>query len=274
MISHFSDMTAQAFQGSFALCDLLAAEVVLRTPKMNILGSLVESSNGRSKVKKESTENPASTQTSNELQKRLNSKSSGEVTLPLKDVLGLVTLVANLESHIEGTPLIDDSSLYSTIHSMISMEAKFPQLKEQFSNLKARTGIEECENEKSSANLKYLSVPSSDPRNHQRIQRRGSCLDAFLDQQIKHEYIEVVKEDEDTPETEEIEIDAEDDEDDTYNGMDIALDDEDEEDEDIENNEEDEDGLDDITFDTDCQSQEQVPLSNNKSNNKSSNQNV
>ena len=120
---------------------------------------------------------------------------SDEVKLPLKDVLNLVTLVANLECQTQGDNPSDDLSLYSTIHSMVSLDAKFPKLKEHFKNLHDMRNISEkphCAQKDG-----YQPVCSRPPQEEGcawRPQKRASVLDVFIDENIMREYVELGEE--------------------------------------------------------------------------------
>ena len=128
-------------------------------------------------------------------------------------------------------PSLDDTSMYSTIHSMVSMDAKLPMLREAFVNLHAKNQQSAMQNKNTKAPIMYKPVIYENRGKH--LHRRESALDVFLEDNTRREYVVVGQEDDDqdtsdpiTQEmvTEEMEVpDLEDDGEDTFQGLDTIL---------------------------------------------------
>jgi len=209
-----------------SLQDLLSAEVVLRSPKAKFFTNLISQNPTDFSKKLGSVDAP------NQLKRKQD--ESDEVTLPLKDVLNLVTLVANLECQTQGDNPNDDLSLHSTIHSMVSLDAKFPKLKAHFKNLhdiKHNAGKPSPMHKDGYMPVSSSQAPGSNSTS--RVQNRASILDAFLDDNTKREYVEVGHEGGSEPKREDSDNDVtlgteelcirEDDDDDTSNDNSKAL---------------------------------------------------
>jgi len=120
----------------------------------------------------------------------LNQISTKEVTLPLREVLALVTIVANLENENDDSLSLDDNSMYSTIHSMVSMDTKLPKLREAFMNLQAKN---HRDSNPSTRPIEYKPVTNIETKAKMK-NRRGSAVNAFLEGQTRREYVIVGQE--------------------------------------------------------------------------------
>ena len=109
------------------------------------------------------------------------------------DVLGLVLVVANLEKQNEdGDSSFDETSLYSTIHSIVTKETKLP-LKDAFNMYrptlnKSLQSDSKMSESKKGPPIKYKPVNTAVPFK-KKPQRQGSTIDAFLDDQTRKEFV-------------------------------------------------------------------------------------
>ncbi|XP_047740270.1 uncharacterized protein LOC108668123, partial [Hyalella azteca] len=195
-------------QQIMSLVDLLNATVVLRSTKVPIIRSLIDCSNEvklpsvpeQKQIPEGSSDRDQANLQGGKGNLLRRGSSQKEVTLPLKDVLGLVTIVANLEGHLGTNPSQlrqGENSLNSSVTSMVSMDARMPSLKECFAKMNVVDEDDEKPRRSSIPDKlanRFRQVAKNDMPSNLTRGRRGSCLDAFLDGQTRLEYVEVGEE--------------------------------------------------------------------------------